>query len=77
MGTSSIGLVLAASIWALGAVSGASLNPARSFGPAVVSLLFTTQPMEYYPIYVVGPILGALLAAMLYRMIYKKRGVAR
>lgn len=70
--TSSIGLVLAASIWALGAVSGASLNPARSFGPALVSLLFTNQPMEYYPIYVVGPVLGGVIAAMLYRLIYKE-----
>ncbi len=70
-GTSGIGLVLAGTIWALGAISGASLNPARSFGPALFSLLFSTQPMINYWIYVVGPILGALLAAMLYRQIYK------
>lgn len=31
--SSGIGMVLAAVIWALGAISGASLNPARSFGP--------------------------------------------
>jgi MIP family channel proteins len=71
-GTSSIGLVLAASIWALASISGASLNPARSFGPAFVSLLFDNTPMLYYWIYVVGPILGGLLAAMLYRLIYKR-----
>jgi glycerol uptake facilitator protein len=70
--SSSIGLVLAAVIWALGAVSGASLNPARSFGPALVSLIFDTGPMSYYWIYVVGPILGGLLAAQLYRMIFKR-----
>ena len=70
-GTSAIGLVLAASIWALGAVSGASLNPARSFGPALVSLLFSTQPMQYYPIYLVCPIVGGFLAAVLYRSIYR------
>jgi glycerol uptake facilitator protein len=70
--TSAIGLVMAATIWAVGAISGASLNPARSFGPAVVSLLFTNQAFEYYPIYVVGPVLGAIIAAILYRAIYKR-----
>jgi len=72
--SSSIGLVLAATIWALASVSGASLNPARSFGPAIISLIFNidTQPISYYWIYVVGPVLGALLAAMLYRLIYKR-----
>jgi glycerol uptake facilitator protein len=70
--SSSIGLVLAACIWALGAISGASLNPARSFGPALVSLLFDTRPMSYYWIYVVGPVLGGLLAAQLYKLIFKR-----
>ncbi len=71
-GTLGIGVTLAGTIWALGAVSGASLNPARSFGPALVSLLFSSTPMVDYWIYLVGPILGALLAAMLYGMIYKR-----
>ncbi|MDA4115457.1 MAG: aquaporin family protein [Thaumarchaeota archaeon] len=71
-GSLGIGLTLAGSIWALGAVSGASLNPARSFGPAIVSLLFSNTPILDYWIYVVGPVLGGLLAAMLYRMIYKR-----
>ena len=67
---SSIGLSIAAVIWALGAISGASLNPARSFGPALVSLIFTTDPMSWYWLYVVGPILGALVAATLYKAIF-------
>jgi glycerol uptake facilitator len=71
-GTLGIGLTVSATIWALGAVSGASLNPARSLGPAIVSLLFDSMPMAYYWIYLVGPVLGGLLAAMLYRMIYKR-----
>ena len=66
---SAIGLSLAAVIWGLGAVSGASLNPARSFGPAVVSLIFDAGAFNYYWIYAVGPILGGLLAAELYRII--------
>ena len=71
-GTMSIGLAVTACIWALGPISGASLNPARSFGPAVVSLLFDRSPMLYYWIYAVGPILGGLLAANLYRFIFRQ-----
>lgn len=74
--SSGIGLALAGSIWALGAISGASLNPARSFGPALLSLDFSNTPMLDYWIYLIGPILGAFLAAMLYRLIYK-RGTMR
>jgi glycerol uptake facilitator protein len=70
-GTASIGVSLSAVIFALGAVSGASLNPARSFGPALVSLYFDTAPMADYWVYLVGPILGGLLAANLYIAIFK------
>jgi glycerol uptake facilitator protein len=74
--SSAIGLSLAAVIWALGGISGASLNPARSFGPAVISLIFSTTPIYWYPLYVVGPILGALVAAMLYKAMFQ-RGSSR
>lgn len=42
--------------------TGGSLNPARSFGPAVVTQKFST----YHWIYWVGPILGALVASAFY-----------
>lgn len=71
-GTLGIALTLSATIWALGAISGASLNPARSLGPALISLLFDTAPMAYYWIYLVGPVLGAMLAATLYGTIYRR-----
>ncbi|KAF2842821.1 aquaporin [Patellaria atrata CBS 101060] len=45
--------------------TGGSLNPARSFGPAVVNNHFH----GYHWIYWVGPILGALLAAGFYKFI--------
>lgn len=45
-----------------GPISGASMNPARSLGPAIVAGLWNQQW-----IYVVAPICGALLAALTYR----------
>lgn len=61
-----IGLVLAAVIWIFGPVSGASLNPARTFGPTLASAVFSLTPFATLWIYVVGPILGALLGGFLY-----------
>ncbi|KAJ4335269.1 Aquaporin-1 [Ascochyta clinopodiicola] len=45
--------------------TGGSVNPARSFGPAVVTRTFAS----YHWIYWVGPILGALLASVFYLLI--------
>ena len=74
--SSAIGLSIAAVIWALGAVSGASLNPARSFGPALVSIFFSTTPILWYPVYVMGPIVGGLLAAALYGVMFRSKASA-
>lgn len=53
--------VLANALWA-GPISGASMNPARSFGPAIVSGTWQAQW-----IYWVGPIIGAVLGAAIYQ----------
>lgn len=45
--------------------TGGSVNPARSFGPAVVSHTFAS----YHWIYWAGPILGAILASTFYMFI--------
>lgn len=50
------GYIALAGLWAA-PVSGASMNPARSFGPDLFLLNFNT-----YWIYLIGPILGGLLA---------------
>jgi MIP family channel proteins len=51
-----------------GPVSGASMNPARSLGPALVSGMWADQW-----IYVAGPLLGALLAVGAYRLMTGER----
>jgi aquaporin NIP len=47
-----------------GPISGASMNPARSFGPALVAGVWS-----YQWIYWLGPILGSGLGALTYQMI--------
>ena len=51
-----------------GPVSGASMNPARSLAPALVSLDLTALW-----VYLVGPTFGALLAVAAYRAVYGDR----
>ena len=58
-----IGLTVVFDVLIGGAITGGSMNPARSLGPA----LFAGGPaLSVYWLYVVGPILGALVAARLY-----------
>lgn len=65
-----IGLTVAGIITTLGNVSGASLNPARSFGPMAADLLLGgPDVLSVYWIYVAGPVIGAVLAAFLYNWI--------
>ena len=50
------GYIALAGLWG-SPISGASMNPARTFGPDLVGTTFT-----YYWVYVVGPLLGAVIA---------------
>lgn len=58
-----IGAVVGLEAMAVGPVSGASMNPARSLAPALVS-----GHLEHLWIYLVATVLGALLAVPLFRL---------
>lgn len=47
-----------------GSVSGGSLNPARSFGPAVIGSHWSD-----HHVYWLGPLFGAILASAIYRIV--------
>ena len=51
-------------VWAESAYSGTSTNPARSFGPAVISYDY-----HYFWIYVVAPLLGAAIVVGVFRLL--------
>ncbi|XP_028776113.1 probable aquaporin TIP1-2 [Neltuma alba] len=60
-----IGFIVGANILAGGAFDGASMNPAVSFGPAVVSWTWAN-----HWVYWLGPFLGAAIAAIVYEMLF-------
>ena len=71
IGGLAIGLAVAADILMGGPLTGAAMNPARWFGPAVASGTFN----DWY-IWWIGPLLGAIAAAALYRYVLEDRGSA-
>jgi glycerol uptake facilitator-like aquaporin len=52
-----------------GPLTGAAMNPARWFGPAVASGTFA----DWY-VWWIGPLLGAAAAALVYRFALEDRG---
>jgi MIP family channel proteins len=63
-----IGVALWMGVLAGGPLTGAALNPARAFGPALVSNFWVGQ-LAYW----IGPILGAVVAIQLYERLLLKR----
>src|SRR6185503_613511 len=62
-----IGLTVAFNILAGGAVTGASMNPARSFGPALEMMHW-----QWHWVYWIAPIAGACAGALLYEHLLLK-----
>lgn len=67
-----IGLTLAGVITTTGNIAGASLNPARTFGPYLGDwLLGGVNLWSYFPIYIIGPVVGAVVAVFAYDYLWK------
>lgn len=67
-----IGIYVSIMIFMLATISGGSINPARSFGPAVLSGILLKG--QYYQwIYWVAPILGGSLGALAYKYMYQEK----
>jgi MIP family channel proteins len=64
-----IGGALGMAVMVLAPLTGAGFNPARSFGPALVSGEWGGFA-DFVLVYVVGPLVGALVAAFLYFQIF-------
>jgi MIP family channel proteins len=69
IGGLAIGLAVAADILMGGPLTGAAMNPARWFGPAVVSGAYA----DWY-VWWIGPLVGAALIALVYRYTLEERG---
>ena len=53
-------------------LTGSSMNPARSLGPAVI-----LQNFSNHWVYWVGPLLGSILAAIFYQVVLRARGQSK
>jgi len=60
-----IGLTVCMDILAAGALTGASMNPARSFGPALIGGFW-----DIHWVYWLGPILGGLVGGYFYDFVF-------
>ncbi|MBL8982905.1 MAG: aquaporin [Gemmatimonadetes bacterium] len=63
-----VGFVVGALIMAVGPLTGASFNPARSFGPALVSGIW-----EAHLVYWIGPVTGAVAGTLLWDLGLKEK----
>jgi MIP family channel proteins len=70
VGGFAIGLTLTAGILSIGPLTGGSLNPARSFGPALVMQRFEGQAA-----YWIGPLLGGIIGGLLYEKLFLPREI--
>ncbi|XP_047662791.1 aquaporin-4 isoform X2 [Tachysurus fulvidraco] len=64
-GNLAIGCSLSAGIFTAGRISGGSMNPARSLGPAII-----VGYWEHHWVYWIGPVLGAVFAAMAHEFFF-------
>jgi glycerol uptake facilitator-like aquaporin len=66
LGGMAIGLAVAADVLMGGPLTGAAMNPARWFGPAVAAGAY-----DNWYVWWIGPLLGGIAAAVLYRYVFE------
>jgi MIP family channel proteins len=64
-----IGLTVAGDILVGASLTGAAMNPARAFGPALAA-----KAWAHHGVYWVGPLLGGALAGWLYSLLFREKG---
>ena len=65
-----IGGALGMGVMVLGPITGAGFNPARSFGPMLVS----GEWDDFFVVYLIGPLVGAIVASFLYFYVFVQPG---
>ena len=73
LGPWAIGAALGMAVLIIGPLTGAGFNPARSFGPALVSGEWDGAG-KFLLVYVLAPVLGSLVAALTYFNVFITRG---
>jgi glycerol uptake facilitator protein len=69
-----VGLTITAEILLLATVTGGCMNPARTFGPALVQVLFGgSYPIAHLLIYFIGPIVGSVGGVFAYEYLALRR----
>jgi aquaporin NIP len=64
-----VGILITLEAYVAGDISGASMNPARSIGPAVISGHY-----EHLWVYILAPVSGSVLAVGVHKLIHKIYG---
>jgi aquaporin TIP len=65
LGGLAIGLTITVDIFLGGPLTGAAMNPARAFGPALAQLSW-----DDHLVYWIGPVIGAVVAALAYHYVF-------
>jgi glycerol uptake facilitator-like aquaporin len=63
-----VGMSMGLGILTIGHVSGGGINPARSFGPSIISGTLDSKVIIFF----FGPVIGSLMAAFIYKEIFLK-----
>ncbi|XP_059297748.1 probable aquaporin NIP-type [Lycium ferocissimum] len=64
LGGLAVGMTITLNVFVAGPISGASMNPARSIGPAIVKHVY-----KGLWVYIVGPVIGTVAGAFVYNLI--------